>query len=269
MNDLPKFDAPPISEVVISLQFDRVPALSAAHIGWYWKDCLGPERWTTVAQTKTIGDAFERFGEETEWAPLGGVRFITDPPSELRLQFVTKNQERMIQVQPSRFAYNWRKRSGEYPTFEKLQPDFDAEFSRFREFLVRSGIGSINLNQWEISYVNQIHRGDGWSLPQDWKAISTSLVSPVNVPGQQLETLECNWHFVIGDALGRVHITANHGRLGSKKGPEVLTVQLTARGPIGSNGNYHQGFDLGHRHLVLTFDEMTSDAAHKKWGRGR
>ncbi|OLB29539.1 MAG: hypothetical protein DMG41_37135 [Acidobacteria bacterium] len=36
----PKFDAPPVVETVLSVQFSSLPGFATAHAGWFWKEYL-------------------------------------------------------------------------------------------------------------------------------------------------------------------------------------------------------------------------------------
>src|SRR5256885_314816 len=106
---LPKFDRPPVVEVAISIQFAHVPELTSAHLGWFWKQHLGEGKWPSVNEAHVLDDAFERFGSQREWMPSGGIKVSPANP-RVRLQFVETGDEHMIQVQSTRFVYNWQKK---------------------------------------------------------------------------------------------------------------------------------------------------------------
>jgi uncharacterized protein (TIGR04255 family) len=268
MADLPKFDEPPLVEAVLSAQFAPLPGLTPAHLGLYWRERLGGPagNWSNVTEAPRLPDVFERFGEEREWVPTPQVR-ITQQFESQRLQFASTDQERMIQIQDSRFAYNWRRRTGIYPMFDTLLPDFQRAYREFSEFLRALGIGEPHLNQWELTYVNHILRGTIWETPDQWGDLSPAFANPLQVAGQHLEAIQCMWTFLIGDRRGRVVVRASNGRLGSREGEELMLLELTARGPIatGSIEELGQGLKLGHDHVVLSFVNMTSSRAHKTW----
>src|SRR4051812_48821624 len=113
---LPKFDKPPVAETVIGVQFERLAKFRTAHAGCFWKDHLGDE-WPTIEETVRIDDQFERFGDERKWGSLLGFRVM--PVETQRTQISRADNARMIQIQDSRFVYNWKKTEGPgYPTFE-------------------------------------------------------------------------------------------------------------------------------------------------------
>src|SRR5580704_4803227 len=100
----PKFDAPPVVETALSLQFSNLPGYSTAHAGWFWKEYLDKLtresnfKWSQAVDAVRIEDQFERFGSEDIWGPQFAMRVM--PPSQShRTQMVRSDGERMIQVQ--------------------------------------------------------------------------------------------------------------------------------------------------------------------------
>lgn len=69
--DLPRFDAPPVIETVLSLQFEPLKNYSNAHAGWYWKNYLDTQ-WVEIQEVARVQDKLERFSDDRKWAPLGG-----------------------------------------------------------------------------------------------------------------------------------------------------------------------------------------------------
>lgn len=267
---LPKFDEPPVVETLMGVQFDQLPNYTSAHAGWYWKAKLD-EHWTKTVETTRIDDQFELFGDDKKWAMKAfRVRAGTQPE---RIQIIRDDDERMIQVQGTRFIYNWRKRESRYPTYDRLRPEFDERFRGFSEFVAESGLGTIVLNQWEMTYVNHIPKGTVWETPDDWAKLFPGFYAPrSDTPRHRLEGFGGEWHMVIGDNIGRLHVSIEHGRIGSAQGPEALIVNLTARGPITGSETADGDmigarFDLGRESIVRTFAAITSEAAHRYWKR--
>lgn len=268
-DSLPKFDNPPVVETVMGVQFAPLANLSNAHIGWYWKECLRT-RWTKVEQTTPLADQFETFGEERSWV-RPGIRIGIRPQSEPdRLQIIQDDDERMVQVQRTRFICNWRKRGSTYPSYEALRKEFDERFDRFVSFAKSAGLGEPEPNQWEMTYVNHIEKDGLWSGPEDWAKVLPGFYAPlVGVPDQRFESFAGEWHLVIEPNRGRLHVAASHGRVDQPEGREVLVLQLTARGPIDKERGLilDAGLNLAHQIIVESFTAMTSKAAHEVWLR--
>ena len=269
MTKLPKYKYPPVIETVLGAQFSPLPKFTTAHAGWFWKKYLD-ESWVTVQEAPPIQDVFERFGEEKLWGPESALRVFTEAESN-RAQIIRGDNERMIQVQPSRFVYNWKKSGGvDYPSYEKLLPEFETHLGQFYSFVREAGYPEIEVTQWEVTYVNHIPKGELWNDVGDWLNVIPRLaVFSHTLEGQELDGFAGNWSLTLGGNKGRLHITLKHVRVGSSKGPEVLALQLTARGPVDSKRglSLKDGFDLGHEAIVLSFTEMTSKNAQEHWGR--
>jgi len=177
----------------------------------------------------------------------------------------------VIQVQNTRYVCNWRKRSVEYPSFGTLFPEFRSAFDGFCCFARASSFPSPTPNQWEITYINHLERGEMWTTLDDWKTIVPGFFIPRGNEGPlSFDEFSGAWQLVIGDNLGRLHVVLNHGKLSTETlGPEVLSLMFTARGPIDPTRGLDvaTGLQLGHKTIVRTFTEITSDAAHKAWDR--
>jgi uncharacterized protein (TIGR04255 family) len=262
---LPKYDAPPVVETVLSVQFDRLPAFSSAHAGWFWKSALDPS-WTKVTEVQRLDDEFERFGQERVWKQRAfQVTAVGKEPQ--RLQIVRSDEQRMIQVQDSRFIQNWRKKDEGYPSYGTLVPEFRKHFTSFASFIEKAALSPIVPNQWEVIYVNLIHRGDMWDSPRDWRGIFPWFALPLHV--ETFDTFGSGeWQFVIGDKVARLYVNLGHVKLGGSE-DQAIRLQLLARGPVanGSIDGVYAGFDLGHEAIVTAFTAMTSDHAHKRWKR--
>ncbi|MEE9472893.1 MAG: TIGR04255 family protein [Acidimicrobiia bacterium] len=266
---LAAFDHPPVVETVMSVQFAPLPNFSSPYAGWYWNQCLD-EDWVKTEQASPLLDQFERFGSAANWTPVGAKFVVQSGIEPVRVQIVRRDEERMIQLQHNRFIYNWRKRGDTYPSYEILRPEFDDQFEQFSRFVKDAGLGELEPNQWEMTYVNHIESGTLWQAPTDWSNVLPGFYAPARgVSGQQFESFGGEWHLVVAPNRGRLHVNVRHGRVGKPDGPEALVVQLTARGPIDESKGWtlHTGFELGHKVIVRSFLALTSKTAQEHWGR--
>jgi uncharacterized protein (TIGR04255 family) len=267
-DELPSLVSPPLIETVLGVQFAPILNFTRAHFGRYWAESLDSS-WMKTIDAVELLDQFERFGEPSWKLPIPELRLMDSPPPG-RVQFINADDDRVIQVQKSRFLYNWRKREATYPRFKIVFPDFNSKLRGFRDYLRAVGLEDINPNQWEVTYINHVPEGHLWSAPDDWQKVfpglvstpkpSLDLVRPASVSGE--------WHFEIWPQRGRLHISVQHGKL-EDSGEQVLIVQLTARGPVDSvdgEMGLPQGIELGHRVLVRTFFDVCSELALDHWG---
>src|SRR5690606_23663769 len=83
---------------------------------------------------------------------------IGTTPDLPRVFLVDETGQWLIQIQRDRFLHNWRvSRDGErYPRFPAVRQRFFDQWSRFEEFVAKNSLGAIEINQLEITYLNQI-----------------------------------------------------------------------------------------------------------------
>lgn len=256
-----KFEKPPVIETVLGVQFDPIPMTNAI-AGWYWKSALGQE-WANANQVQRIEDVFEKFGSEREWRIPNQIRLFQKPTQD-RLQISRKDNERMIQVQDTRFIYNWRKIEGSrYPSYDAIIPEFEQQFEGFRDFVTANNLGEIKLNQWEVTYVNHIPKVGLWEGLNDWPNIIPYLRDMFDARAVDAFSSSCQQE--IGRQQGRLHTDIKFAKAKSESNEELLLIQLTARGPIDENQDFRRGCDFGHSEIVSAFISLTSDSAHKFW----
>jgi uncharacterized protein (TIGR04255 family) len=261
-----EFERPPVVELVLGVQFAPLVNFTGAHVGWFWKQFLGNE-WTRATETVPILDQFERFDEQRHWGIPDLRVLVAAPGPPARFQVSTAAEDRMIQVQATRFHYNWVKKDQVYPHYARVRAEFDAHLARFREFVGEAGLGEVLPNQWEITYVDQVPRGELWQSPADWHRVLPGLLAPAaQPPGLGLDNVAGEWHYEITPRRGRLHFAVQQGRAG-EGGESALVLQTTARGPIANDADnaLGAGLDLGHEVAVRGFLQITSAEAHKAW----
>jgi len=263
--DLPRYSNPPVVETVIGVQFAPLVGYSSSFAGRFWSMYLGQE-WPKSTEAPRIMDQFERFDDEALWTPL---RFVVQPGQANRVQFASTNDERMIQIQDSRFILNWRKQTDQgYPTYQKLLFEFVALFNKFAKFAPEAGLGIVEPNVWELTYVNHIPRGDLWNSVSDFSKIVPGL-SAVNVSSSSiLETMGADWRYMLPNERGRLYATVRHIRV-VDKASEAMLIQLVARGGINpeKQQSLAEGLELGHEATARCFAALTSSAAQASWGK--
>jgi uncharacterized protein (TIGR04255 family) len=268
---LPHFRRPPVTETVLGVQFTPLPDFSSGWLGAFWR-ALGPE-WSSANDASALEPVHEEFGVARSWRTEGfGLKFMQIPA--IRLQIRNAAGDRMIQIQNGRLHYNWVRQGAEYPTYDRIRPEFDQVLASFRTFLSEQGTADLPLNQWEVTYVNRIPRGELWDRPSDWAKV-LRLVQPIRTMDcLDLETQGGNWHFEITPRRGRLHVELRHGTEAARRGmthtaTEFLVLNLTARGPVASDEaqgmTWSDGLDCGREMIVRSFFDMTTEEAHERW----
>ena len=267
---LPKFDAPPVVETVLSIQFEPLPRFTGAMAGRFWRSHLmgADNDWPASAEVPALQEVRERFGGDVQWKPTG-FQISSHEGRSQRTQFMRADDERMVQMQDNRLILNWKKGQADYPSYEALFPEFLSLFEGFKAFSRDSGFDDLSLNQWEVTYVNHILKGDLWNSPCDWGNIAANLAIPkVDRSIARSESGALQWKFIIGENLGRLHVSSRHVKIATGD-EEAIRLELTARGSINDAeaGDIKGCFDLGHETIVRFFTAFTSNMAHNAWKR--
>jgi uncharacterized protein (TIGR04255 family) len=257
---------PPVIETLLSAQFSPIQNLNAAYAGTFWRDLASDPEWARakLAEVERIEDVFEDFGSEPTFGQI--MLRLRGSGESSRAQIIRDDEERMIQMQDSRFVYNWRKREGDYPSYDRVEPEFFKNFNRFQKFLSDLGMPAPQLNQWEITYVNHVPKEELWATVADWPRILPGLYfAPTSDPEAKIETVAGAWRYRIAENRAKLNITIQHGRTPEKK--EVMILQMTARGPVDLDRGMtlETGFEIGHSAIVNTFHRIVSDEAIRYW----
>ena len=177
----------------------------------------------------------------------------------------------MVQLQNGRFLYNWLGLGEPYPRYRTVKPEFEALYAEFRRFIHEEELGTLTENQWEVTYVNRIQQGDLWSSVSDWGNVFLPVsATPVSAGGASLWSTNGEITYDIEQELGRLRVRYQHARKSVNEGPEILVINLTARGPVGKPESACKsaidGLDIGRKVIVQGFYDLTSNRAHELWG---
>lgn len=268
--DLPNFENPPVVEVVLSVQFEPLSGLRTAQIGLLWSRFRGG--FPKVEERPPLNPVVERFGPPT--AGKIEVRFETlEIPPLARVLFLSEAGDQLVQVQPDRFLHNWRKAAGAgpYPRYQTIREAFLRELRLFEEFLSQEDIGTLRINQCEVTYVNHILSDHAWVSHSDATNVFSVISQPTPVrflPAP--EDVAMQIRYVIGrgseSPLGRLHVSIQPGWRKPDNAP-IYVMELTARGaPVGMGVEGARSFfDVGHDWIVRGFRDLTTFNMHTVW----
>jgi hypothetical protein len=120
------------------------------------------------------------------------------------------------------------------------------------------------------TYLNHIPKGTVWNAPGDWDFFRPLGGVPTIEELIQGESFVGEWHFIIPEQRGRLHVHWQHGRKSEPKEEEVIVLTLTARGPLDrSKTDLHaviERLDLGRETIVRSFKAFMTDEANKYCG---
>lgn len=263
---LPSFDAPPLNEVVVGVQFASLPDYDFRFVS----QAYGAFRteYPHVSEQPYLPPQYEVFG--------GGVSSLQNKiefgpaPVQNRTWFASDSNDHLLQLQSDRFMLNWRATavgvSSSYPRFEPILEKFLGSFSALED-LSSLALGSrLQLSQAEVAYINLIPLDD-FDDATEW------LTTLSAYPSDGLESISLATGKIVRDEaerpVARLHTqvqTVYWGAYGEKKG---LHITLTVRGAVSSQGlSMLSEFLLNARATIVSeFALITSNSAHQFWKR--
>jgi uncharacterized protein (TIGR04255 family) len=212
---LPNFKSPPVTEVVLSVQFAALPLFRSVQAGLYWNEIR--DEYPVTSVQAPIAPAFETFGAAPMLIPGFQVPFqlpMFTPPMA-RHWFETTNGEHLVQLQQDRILHNWRQRSPEmqYPRYEPLRAKFEAEVDKLIALFKKEGLGEIHPNQCEVTYINTITSAGGENPHEHLARITplwTGNLSEPSFPAPETTTIQTKYVLRKNDVpYGRVYVTFN------------------------------------------------------------
>ncbi len=271
LNKLPSFENPPLIEVALSVQFESLPELQIPQLGLLWAEFK--ERFPRVEQHTPVDQVIERIGVRAVPQPRVGFKLLENPPLP-RLWFAEDGGNELVQVQSDFFGRNWRKikELEEYPRYEDaIRPGFVTDWNIFERYVEEKGLGPIKPNQCSVTYVNHIVSGDVWqdhnelgSIFRIWNGGNDKRI-PL-----EMEDAKFALRYVISsqknEFFGRLHISVEPAFLKQDDKP-IFVLTLTCRGKPMNEGldGILSFMDLGRRHIVDSFDAITTEEMHEVW----
>jgi len=252
----PEYENPPLIEVVCGVVFQPIQSLLTPYIGLLWEKFR--RDYPDCRELPPLTPSLELY----ENLPSELTLELSDIPPLPRVWFVDAEGNGIIQVQRDRFLYNWRKVNSHnsYPKYTQVFGQFQKHLSTFNQFLVETELEPISTIQYELTYVNHILKGEGWSDFQDIGKIFPFLnLSSSQDEFSSLEAINSRLTFNLPERIGRLHMSIRSGIRQQDDRP-LLLFELTARG-LGdkkSHDRIEEWFDMAHFYIVKIFNNLAS-----------
>lgn len=269
---LPDYEKHPLDETVMGIQFEPLKQFGVQHLFRYWSRIS--ERYPRIEEQSILSHTIEK----SELTPQKPPPLLIAQPTETipmsRFWFLDAAGNHLIQVQNDRFIRNWRLRTGheDYPRYDSLFASFWREWEGFQSLLRDEKIEGPKVDQCELTYVNYIDLDqikDGLSGMEHAFVIFEQQDRNDFLPKPSLMKWESA--YALPQGRGRLHVSASP-IFRHRDFKLVVNFTLSARGnPINeqlpSNDQIKAWFDLAHEWIVRGFDELTTPAMHKIWGK--
>jgi uncharacterized protein (TIGR04255 family) len=258
---LPEFDNPPVQEIILSVEFDRVAGWKAPHCGAFW---------ATIREEYPKTDAQQPLPSPPTEPAVQKALQISSDPNLVRACFINSSDTMQIQVQNDRFLTTWVRRAVDdaYPRYEKhIRPNFERQWINFLAFVAKEGLPAPHATRCEISYVN--HLGYDWTAFQGLEAIFSPWSPKTTdgfLPKPELVTVSARYTWPeqgqLDVALGPAIRVADQSKL--------IQLVLAARLPVPAGADTRAvmaKFDVGREWVVRGFADVTTGKMHSHWKR--
>lgn len=254
------FDDPPVNEVVCGVGFRPLNQLIAPYIGLWWSEHR--KDFPNVRKANPI---------------LGYVEREALSLFE-RTMLVSRDETQMIQLQPTRFYYNWIKAQETqiYPRYSQVYKAFVDWLAKFIQFVATNDVGVIDQVEYNLTYVNIIPQGHGWNSFKDIHKVLPDICWKKTRKRRYVsEPADFNFRYIfpIRDQPGRVTATIQRGIPKADQLP-VLRLELAAQATVADGLPKHseqsraQWFEAAREAIVLGFLDLTDEHVQVKyWGR--
>lgn len=253
----PEFDNPPINEVVCGIRFKPLDEFRATHFGRLWEK---------------FRHDFPVSEDRLPFAPLPE-EVSADKLQLPRVWFIHKDENEIIQVQRDWFLHNWRKNQehDEYPHFEKIIKNFEKYLSYFEEFLTEEKLDAIVPQQYQLTYIDLVPKGQGWESLSEVGNVFPDFISLPSTHAlfSNTNSIALQVLLALPDEASQLQMTI---RDGIRRSDNQLTfyLDLTARGEAldTSHESLRNWFERAHEWILQLFLEITGDEIQDKyWGR--
>src|SRR4051794_34607596 len=103
---LPDFAKPPVTEVVLGMQFDALPRLRSLQIARLWQEAYR-DRFPVTEEHVPLDPIVEKFGVVKQPRATRIVAVLDSPPVPRYWFMNATNGTDLVQVQQDRFVRNW------------------------------------------------------------------------------------------------------------------------------------------------------------------
>ena len=260
------FARPPVEEVVLSVLFQSLDKLLAPHLGEIWQE-FKKDGFMRIMEQPPVLSPVEIFPNASQAAPSH-----INIPLLPRTWFIHANGSQILQVQRDRFTFNWRKTESDpkYPGFSYIFERFEGFYNCFKRIIEALKVGEVTPSQYELTYIDQLFRGDGWNTLDDigkiYKPFLDSQQSDSFWSGAEFVIFRST--FPIQDLHGRLHLAISN-RVKMPEQRQTLQTDFTVRGfPENTEFEMSMWFKSAHNQIREKFASLfTENIQTQVWER--
>jgi uncharacterized protein (TIGR04255 family) len=261
------FEAPPVSEVVLSVQF-ATPAVDIAALAAF----------TTAVREAAPAISHQQVlprMEETFDKPFFAPAFqIIEQMASLPGTWFAGPDGYLIQLQPDRLTLNWRREpnGAPYPGYAAIRSRFDSHLAALRDAVQGTGHQIPAIDICEVTYVNPIEipgPHQAFRHPDLGRLINRLCAAPPDgfLGDPEDAQYQARWRIqhphVPDQAIGRLYLAASPHVAGDMQTPLYL-VNLTAH-VLPDKESTFDALNVAREYVVLGFKDLTTRDMHDHW----
>jgi uncharacterized protein (TIGR04255 family) len=252
---LPSYKKPPIDEVVCGMQFQTPDKLRIPHIGLLWEKLR--DEYPNIQHVQPIATIQGAIPvDEQTGLPLH------------RIWFINESDDQLVQFQFDRIYFNWRRRQDDYPRYEYVIQKFKEVIDTVENFFASFQLGELKAVQYELTYINHIPKGKGWTTLEDLPNVFQDF-HWCNITGRFLPApthLAWKTNFELPEKKGNLTVDMKEATHITEKIP-LFVFTLRAIGGSENAATFREWFDTAHEWIVRGFTDLTTPAVHRIWER--
>jgi uncharacterized protein (TIGR04255 family) len=260
------FERPPVAEVALSVQFAEPVTDDTTTLSKFWPTVLAD--FPDVEPQPPLPPLIETF--EVPAPPNISFQVLGGPQAS-RYWFLGAEGNQLIQVQPDRFGYNWRKgpaNTTAYPRYPYVRGRFESVFSMFVDTLHQLD-KQVRPIWCELTYINPVAFGKSGEPRPDLSIVLRRLVPYESQLLSQPDNTTLADRFLLirdGVPFGRFYLTADAAYTDDRSLGYNLILRMIGQPRSADLAGVLDVFDEGHRIVVNTFRDITTPQMHEEWG---
>jgi uncharacterized protein (TIGR04255 family) len=243
-----EFEKEPLTEVVFGVEFNALE-FSSVHFGLYWQ---------------TICHRYP--SKPIDRPPIGEIELFSILPKLRRIWFESEDRKQLIQVQPNRFHYNWRRQSHKekYPHYAEIYPKFIEEWNHFQAWWTATDELPLQPIRYELTYINKMDEYFGWNSAKDYPKIFSIIDQHWHDLPLPPNSLNLNLGLNLANNQGTLTVAIDQG-INPKDNKAAVFLNLTASHDDTSI-DIEQWFETAHQSIVEVFLSLVKSDIQKDWG---
>ena len=252
-----EYNTPPVTEVVVSVQFEDIVGFNTIHFGAIAADFkeqgyTGYQETIPLPKVSLQGESVSPF-------------LFNTSPFLPRVWFIKPEDSSLVQFQRDRFCFNWRKEQQKYPGYETIIGEFTKQYDVLLKAISKLKLPVPTINALELTYINTIPTSEFGSLETVHNALQDINWKPKeNLPAPA--HMQANFQFLLkSDVQLYVNFSTAH-RINNKE--KLLQMEQRAVKQIKeSTLDLHLQFEEAHNAIIYGFEGLLSETIKKKWGK--